>query len=57
MNLWQTVGALLVVIGVAEYVLFRYLAPRRENIRRRMPLLVVNSALNVVVGLALVVLL
>ena len=54
MGTWDVVGWLLVVVGVAELALFRYLAPRRENIRRRMPLLVANSALNVVVGLALV---
>ena len=54
MGTWDVVGWLLVVIGVAEYALFRYLAPRRENIRRRMPLLVANSTLNMVVGLALV---
>lgn len=48
------VGVSLVVIGVAEYVLFRWLAPRRENIARRMRLLTANSIFNVVVGEALV---
>jgi hypothetical protein len=57
MSIGQWVGVALVAIGVAEYVLFRALAPRREDIRRRMPLLVANSALNVVVGLGLLVLL
>ena len=57
MSVWQWVGVALVALGVAEYVLFRALAPRREDIRRRMPLLVANSTLNVVVGLGLVVLL
>ncbi|WP_158221037.1 hypothetical protein [Kineosporia sp. R_H_3] len=57
MSVWQIIGVALVVIGVGEYVLFRYLAPRREDIARRMPLLVANSAFNVVVGAALFVLL
>ncbi|MBI4941245.1 MAG: hypothetical protein HY830_10915 [Actinobacteria bacterium] len=57
MSVWQIIGVALVVIGVGEYVLFRYLAPRRENIARRMPLLMANSAFNVVVGVALFVLL
>lgn len=57
MSVWQIIGVALVVIGVGEYVLFRYLAPRREDIARRMPLLVANSVFNVVVGAALFVLL
>lgn len=57
MSVWQIIGIALVVIGVGEYVLFRYLAPRRQNIARRMPLLVANSAFNVIVGVALYVLL
>lgn len=56
MSLLTTIGWILVAIGVGELALFRWLAPRRENIRRRMPLLVANSAFNVVAGLALVVL-
>lgn len=53
MSVWQAIGLALVVIGVAEVVLFQFLAPRRESIRRRMPLLIANSALNVLVGFAL----
>ncbi len=50
----QFVGAALVVIGVAEYCVFRYLAPRQENIARRITLLNANSAFNIVTGLVLV---
>ncbi len=56
MSLWQWLGVVLVVIGLGEYALFRYLAPRRETIRRRMPLLTANSAVNVVAGGLLVAL-
>lgn len=48
------VGWALIVIGITELVFFGWLAPRRENIRRRMPLLVANSAVNVVLGAVLV---
>jgi hypothetical protein len=53
MSGWQVVGLALVLIGVGELVLFQYLAPRRENVRRRMPLLIANSAVNVLLGFAL----
>ena len=43
----------LVVAGVAEFVLFRYLAPRKENIARRIVILNANALLNVVVGVVL----
>lgn len=51
---WVELGLSLVVIGVGEFVLFRWLAPTRPNIARRMTLLMANSTLNVVVGAALV---
>lgn len=54
MSVWDWVGIALVVIGIVEYVVFRRMAPERENIRTRMGLLTANSALNVVVGLALI---
>ena len=54
MTVWDWIGAALVVIGVVELVVFRGLAPRRDNIRQRMPLLMANSAFNIVVGLALI---
>jgi uncharacterized protein YhdP len=53
MTVWDWIGAALVVIGVVEVVVFRILAPQRDNIRQRMPLLMANSAFNIVVGLAL----
>jgi hypothetical protein len=50
----QVVGATLVVIGVVEFLVFRYLAPRQERIAQRMTLLNANSAFNVVAGIVLV---
>jgi len=49
----QGIGVALVVAGVAEFVLFRYLAPRKENIARRIVILNANALLNVVVGVVL----
>ncbi len=57
MTVWDWIGAALVGIGIVELVVFRGLAPRRGNIRQRMPLLIANSAFNIVVGIALVALL
>ncbi len=53
MTVLQAIGFALVLIGVFEVALFAYLAPRKENIRRRMPLLIANSAFNVIVGFVL----
>ncbi len=53
MTVLQAIGFALVLIGVVEVVVFAALAPRKENIRRRMPLLIANSAFNVVVGFVL----
>jgi hypothetical protein len=41
--------------GIVEFVLFHYLAPRKENIARRIRLLNANSLLNVVVGVVLLI--
>lgn len=49
----QIVGLVLVAAGVVEFVVFRYLAPRKPNIARRIVLLNLNALLNVVVGLVL----
>jgi hypothetical protein len=49
------VGLFLVVAGVVEFVLFRYLAMHRANIARRIVLLNLNAALNVGVGIVLLV--
>jgi hypothetical protein len=43
------------VIGVGEYFVFRYLAPRNPNIARRLTVLNTNAAVNVVIGLVLLV--
>jgi len=49
----QIVGLVLVAAGVVEFVVFRYLAPRKPNIARRIVLLNLNALLNVVVGFVL----
>ena len=43
MTTWDWIGAALVVIGIVEVIVFRVLAPRRDTIRQRMPLLMANS--------------
>jgi hypothetical protein len=48
---WFIVGVSLIAIGIFEFALFQWLAPRMPNIARRMPLLMANSAFNVVMGL------
>ena len=53
MSILQSVGLFLVLAGVVEFVLFRYLAPRRQNIARRIVLLNANALLNAVVGIVL----
>ncbi|WP_162794643.1 hypothetical protein [Nonomuraea lactucae] len=54
MTILQYVGAVLIVLGVGEFLLFRYLAPSRENIARRIKLLYANAGLNVGVGMLLI---
>jgi hypothetical protein len=51
----QWIGLFLVAAGVVEFALFQYLAPRRENIARRILLLNANAALNAVVGVVLLI--
>jgi hypothetical protein len=51
----QWIGLFLVAAGVVEFVLFRILAPHRANIARRIVLLNANAALNVVVGVVLLI--
>ncbi len=55
MTILQGIGAFLVAAGVAELVLFRYLAPRRENIARRLRLLNANALVNIAVGVVLLI--
>jgi hypothetical protein len=52
----RAVGVFLILLGVVEFVAFRYLARSKENIARRMGLLTLNSAVNVVVGVVLIAL-
>lgn len=49
----QYVGVFLIVLGIAEFVFFRHLAQTKDNIARRMTLLTINSLVNVIVGLVL----
>jgi hypothetical protein len=51
----QVVGAALLVIGVGEYVVFRYLAPRNPSIARRRTLLNANALFNALAGAVLLV--
>ena len=53
LSLVQGIGLFFVVAGVVEFVLFRWLAPRRPNIARRIRLLNVNALVNVTVGVIL----
>ena len=53
MTFVQGIGVFLIVAGIVEFVLFRYLAPRNENIARRIRLLNANALLNATVGVVL----
>lgn len=55
MSVLQYVGLFLILLGVTEYAVFRYLAKTKQNIAQRMTILTLNSLLNVVVGVVLVV--
>lgn len=57
MNVWHVVGALLVVIGVAEWFFFNRLAKTRANIARQRGFLTANALFNILVGLALIIVL
>jgi hypothetical protein len=56
MTILRSVGVFLILLGIAEFAVFRYLARTKTNIARRMGLLTLNSAVNVVVGIALIAL-
>ena len=55
MTILRGIGLFLVLAGVVEFVLFRYLAARKENIARRIVLLNVNALLNLVAGVVLLI--
>ena len=56
MSILQGIGAFLIVAGVVEFVLFRLLAPRNQNVARRIRLLNANALLNTTVGIILLIL-
>jgi hypothetical protein len=51
----QAIGLFLIAAGIVEFVTFRFLAPRKPNIARRVRLLNANALLNVIVGVVLLV--
>ena len=55
MTLVQGIGVLLIIAGIVELVLFRFLAQRKLNIARRIRLLNANAIFNVTVGVVLLV--
>ncbi|MDX2008361.1 MAG: hypothetical protein SFU83_24205 [Meiothermus sp.] len=55
MSILDWVGVALIIIGVAEYVIFQMLAPSKPNIARIMPFLIGNSVFNGILGLVLIV--
>ena len=55
MTVLQGIGVFLIAAGVAEFVLFRFLAPRKPNIARRIRLLNANALLNATVGVILLI--
>jgi hypothetical protein len=54
-TLIQGIGLLLIIAGIAELVLFRFLAHRKLNIARRIRLLNANALFNVTIGVVLLV--
>jgi hypothetical protein len=54
MSVLQLAGLALALVGVGEFFVFRYLAPRQESIARRRTLLNANSAFNVLAGLVII---
>jgi hypothetical protein len=55
MTVFQSIGVFLIIAGVVEFYLFRFLAPRRPNIARRIWLLNANAMLNAAVGVILLI--
>jgi hypothetical protein len=51
----QGVGVFLIIAGAVEFVLFRFLSPRRPNIARHIRLLNANALLNATVGVVLLI--
>ncbi len=55
MTVVQGIGLFLIIAGAVEFVLFRFLAPQRPNIARRIRLLNANALANATVGIILVI--
>ena len=55
MTVLQGIGVFLIVAGVAEFVLFRFLASRQPTIARRIRLLNANAVLNATAGVILLI--
>ena len=55
MTVLQGIGVFLIVAGVAEFVLFRFLAPRQPSIARRIRLRNANAVLNATAGVVLLI--
>jgi hypothetical protein len=56
-SIGQIIGLTLVIIGLAEFLIFRHLAKTKPNIARRKTLLYVNAGFNVVLGALLIAIL
>jgi hypothetical protein len=56
MTILRTIGVFLILLGIAEFVVFRRLARSKTNIARRIGLLTLNSAVNIAVGIVLITL-
>ena len=55
MTVVQGIGLFLIAAGLVEFITFRVLAPRKQNIARRIRLLNANAALNVTIGIVLMI--
>ena len=55
MSGWGWVGSALILIGLIEFVLFRFVLAQRPSVSSHRGLLTVNCAFNVVVGVVLLI--
>lgn len=55
MTVVQGIGLFLIAAGIVEFVTFRLLAPRQQNIARRIRLLNANALLNITAGVVLMI--
>jgi hypothetical protein len=52
---WGWAGLALILIGLIEFVLFRFVLAERPSIKSHRGLLMVNAAFNVVVGVVMLI--